>query len=107
MKLYTLILEGKTVRVFTEDAEYAWPIGGSEARFTFYLLHKLLKPHEALHLLYGGRPVTVYKAANALDIYLPPAYRPLSQKIYLWDRFINLFKKENHQARNQHTERTE
>ena len=107
MKLCTLILEGKTVRVFTEDAEYAWPLDGPEGRFTYYLLRKLLTPHEVLRLLYGERLVAVYLPKGTLDIYLPPAYRPLSTKISLWNRFTNLFKKENHHARNQHPERIE
>ena len=108
MKLYTLILEGKTVRVFTEDAEYAWPLDGPEGRFTYYLLRKLLTLHEVFRLFTEEKGlVTVYLPKGTLDIYLPPAYRPLFTKISLWNRFTNLFKKENHHARNQHPERIE
>lgn len=108
MKRYTFVNDVTHISVIVDGAvAYRWPAGSPERAFTQHLLRKLVGDSGARHLFVTKRHLVAEVDERVLDVYLPPEYRRLSSKRSLWDRFINLFKKENHHARNQHTERTE
>lgn len=90
--------------------KYRWPLTSPDRRFTTHLLSRLLSPIDQYRVLVLRMKVLALVPDKALDFYLPPAYRPLPRnflKQSLWDRFINLFKKEKRHARTQHNRRTQ
>jgi hypothetical protein len=105
--LFCYVPSRAVVSVSTNDAEMEWPATGPDRKFTMHLMGKVLSPAAIHKVLFCESHALGLDITGALDIYLPPAYRPLPCKKSLWDRFTNLFKKENHHARNQHPERTQ